>query len=56
MGFPYDTGSWEGVSGAIYMGYGTALPGIFSAIAIVVCIVLLAMGQKTESSKYRDHK
>jgi hypothetical protein len=56
MGFPYDQGTWDGVSGAIFMGFGTSMPGTFTVIAIVVCIVLLALGQKTEASKYRDHK
>ena len=56
MGFPFEKGTWEGVSGAIFMGFGTATPGIFTLIAIVVSVVLLAVGQKTEAAKYRDHK
>ena len=56
MGFPYDQGTWEGVSGAIFMGFGTATPGLFTLIAIVVAVVLLAVGQKTEAAKYRDYK
>ena len=56
MGFPYDTGSYEGVSGAIFMGFGTSMPGMFTVIAIVVAVVLLAAGQATEAAKYRDHK
>ncbi len=56
MGFPYDTGSYEGVSGAIFMGAGTSMPGMFTVLAIVVSVVLLAAGQATEASKYRDHK
>lgn len=56
MGFPYDQGTWEGVSGAIFMGFGTSAPGIYTAIAIIVAIALLAIGQKTEADKYRNHK
>ncbi|MEM6589223.1 MAG: hypothetical protein AAF641_12310 [Pseudomonadota bacterium] len=56
MGFPYDQGTWEGVSGAIFMGFGSAMPGIFTVIAIAVSVALLAIGQKTEAAKYRDHK
>lgn len=56
MGFPYDTGSYEGVSGAIFMGFGTAAPGMFTVIAIAIAVLLLALGQKTEADKYRDHK
>ncbi|MEO0773567.1 MAG: hypothetical protein AAFZ04_10335 [Pseudomonadota bacterium] len=56
MGFPYDTGSYEGVSGAIFMGFGSSMPGIFTVIAIVVAVGLLVAGQATEASKYRNHK
>lgn len=56
MGFPYEPNSWDGVSGAIFMGFGSSMPGMFTVIAIVVAVVLLALGQKTEAGKYRDHK
>ena len=54
MGFPYDPQSWDGVSGPIFMGYGTSMPGIFTVIAIIVCIATLAVGQSKEAAKYRD--
>ena len=56
MGFPYDTGSYEGVSGAIFMGFGSSTPGILTVIAIAVSLALLVMGQAKEASKYRNHK
>ncbi|MEM9498993.1 MAG: hypothetical protein AAGA28_13800 [Pseudomonadota bacterium] len=56
MGFPFDTPSWDGVSGPIFMGTGTSMPGIFTLIAIAVCIAALAFGNSTEASKYRKHK
>lgn len=56
MGFPYDPASWDGVSGPIFMGYGSSMPGIFTAIAIIICIAALVIGQGAEAAKYRDHK
>ena len=56
MGFPYDTPTWDGVSGAIFMGAGGSAPGVYTLIAIVIAILLLVFGQKTEAGKYRDHK
>ena len=56
MGFPFDTPTWDGVSGAIFMGAGGSAPGVYTLIAIIVAILLLAFGQKTEAGKYRDHK
>lgn len=56
MGFPFETATWDGVSGAIFMGYGGALPGIFSVISIVLCIVILAKGQIAEAKSYENYK
>jgi len=56
MGFPFDTASWTDVSGAIFMGAGTSAPGTYSFIAIGLCIIALAVGQKAEASKYSNHK
>ncbi|MEL7257960.1 MAG: hypothetical protein AAFN80_08970 [Pseudomonadota bacterium] len=56
MGFPFDTASWDGVSGAIFPGLGSSMPGTFTVIAIAIAVVLLAFGQKTEAGKYRNHK
>lgn len=56
MGFPFDTPTWDGVSGAIFVGMGTSAPGIYTLIAIVMCVGALVLGQGTESSKYKSHK
>ena len=56
MGFPYEPASWDGVSGPIFMGTGSSLPGTITVIAIIVAILMLVFGQKTEAGKYRDHK
>ncbi|MFK7869258.1 MAG: hypothetical protein AB8B58_08465 [Roseobacter sp.] len=57
MGFPYDNGgTWTDVSGPIFMGAGTAMPGLFALIGIVICIAALAIGQRAEAAKYAKHK
>jgi hypothetical protein len=56
MGFPFDNPSWTDVSGAIFPGAGSAMPGVYAAIAIVLCLVALAIGQKSEAAKYSKHK
>lgn len=56
MGFPFENGTWTDVSGPIFMGHGTSMPGLFTLIAIVVCVVALAVGQRAEAKKYSDHK
>ncbi len=57
MGFPYDNGgTWTDVSGPIFMGAGTAMPGVFTVIGIVICIAALVIGQRAEAAKYAKHK
>ncbi len=56
MGFPFDEASWNEVSGPIFVGAGSSMPGVFTVLAIVVCIVALAMGQRAEAKKYSNHK
>lgn len=56
MGYPYDTASWDAAGGPIFMGWGTSLPGIFTMIAIAICIAALVIGQAAEAAKYRNHK
>jgi hypothetical protein len=56
MGFPYEPASWTDVSGPIFMGAGTAMPGIYALIGIVICIVALAIGQSAENAKYKKYK
>lgn len=56
MGFPFNDPTWEGVSGPIFMGYGSAMPGIFTVISIILCIAALVIGQKAEAEKYKKFK
>ncbi|MEP1765574.1 MAG: hypothetical protein ABJJ53_02805 [Sulfitobacter sp.] len=56
MGFPFEPATWEGVSGPIFMGYGGALPGLFSVISIGLCIAALVIGQKAEAKSYSKYK
>ena len=56
MGFPFETASWEGVSGPIFMGLGSAMPGLFTLIAVGLCIGAIAIGEKAEAAKYAKYK
>ena len=49
MGFPYDVANWAVVDGsqfdgAYFMGAGGLMPGLYSLIAILLCLVVLWMG------------
>jgi len=49
--FPYDEASWSVVDGAMFMGWGSALPGISTAIAAIICVVVLVIGHRSEMEK-----
>jgi hypothetical protein len=49
--FPYDEASWSVVDGAMFAGSGTALPGLTTFIAAVICIAVLVYGQRSETAK-----
>lgn len=49
--FPYDQASWDVVDGAMFMGWGGALPGLTTLIAAIICIVVLVMGQRSGTAK-----
>ena len=49
--FPYDQASWDVVDGAMFMGWGGALPGLTTLIAAIICIVVLVMAQRSETAK-----
>ncbi len=49
--FPYEEASWSVVDGAMFIGWGTALPGITTLIAAIICVVVLVIGQKSEAAK-----
>ena len=56
MGFPFDTPTWDGVSGAIFMGTGGSAPGVYTVIAIVICVAALLLGNVKEHGAYKKHK
>ena len=39
--FPYSEASWSVVDGAMFMGWGSALPGIATLIAAAICVFVL---------------
>ena len=57
MGFPYDEASWSVVDGAMFIGWGSAMPGLWTLIGAIICVAVLVFGQATEVSKTsRYHK
>lgn len=51
MGFPYDEASWSVVDGAMFVGWGSAAPGLYTFIACVICVAVLVYGQRSEANK-----
>ena len=49
--FPYEEASWSVVDGAMFMGWGTSMPGIATFIAATICVVVLVIGQRSETEK-----
>lgn len=49
--FPYEEASWSAVDGAMFMGWGGALPGLTTLIAAIICVVVLVIGQRSEAAK-----
>lgn len=49
--FPYEEASWSVVDGAMFMGWGGALPGLTTLIAMIICVAVLVIGQKSETAK-----
>ncbi|MFD0860218.1 hypothetical protein [Roseovarius aquimarinus] len=54
MGFPYENVDWAAVDGAMFIGWTSALPGICTVLAMIVCVAVLIFGQSTEASKMRN--
>ncbi len=52
MGFPYDSATWDVVDGAMFMGWGSAMPGVYTAIAAVICVYVLWAGNRSEKKQY----
>lgn len=52
--FPYEEASWSVVDGAMFMGWGGALPGLTTLVAAIICVAVLVYGQSTEAKKTRQ--
>ena len=42
--------NWEGVSGAIFTGAGSAMPGIWVWVAIAACVIPLIISAMRDGS------
>ncbi|WP_308917872.1 hypothetical protein [Jannaschia sp. LMIT008] len=51
MGFPYETADWAVVDGAMFVGWGSAMPGLYTLLAVIACAAVLIFGQRTEVTK-----
>jgi hypothetical protein len=56
MGFPYESATWDVVDGPMFMGWGSVMPGIFTAIAIALCVYVLWAGNRDEHKCYDKAK
>ena len=56
MGFPFEKAEWVAGMEAIFPGADGSMPGTWAAIAIIICLGALAIGQRSESAKYKKHK
>ena len=50
--FPYDTADWAAVDGPMFMLANTEWPGIFTAVAAVICVWVLVAGNRSEHEQY----
>lgn len=56
MGFPYETADWSAVDGAMFMGWGGSMPGVYTFIAAVICVAVLWAGNRSEHAKFNKAK
>ena len=49
--FPYPEATWDVVDGAMFIGWGTSLPGITTILAAAICVLVLVIGQRSETAK-----
>lgn len=56
MGFPYDSATWDVVDGAMFMGWGSAMPGFYTFIAAALCVYVLWEGNRRERNSYGKMK
>jgi hypothetical protein len=53
MGFPFESASWDVVEGAMFIGWGTVMPGVYTLIAALICAYTLWSGNRAEQKHYR---
>ena len=53
MGSPLPTESWNGVTGAYYMGMNSMWEPIWLFVSIALCILALWIGGKHEADAYK---
>ena len=53
MGAPFETGTWNGVTGAYYMGLNSGWEVVWLVVSIVMCVGALWVGHKHESEAYK---
>lgn len=51
MLFPSDEANWAAIDGAMFIGWGTILPGLTTLIAAVICVAVLVIGHRSEAAK-----
>ncbi len=49
--FPYEQATWDVVDGAMFQLWGTSMPGFFTFAAMVICVLVLVVGQRSETEK-----
>lgn len=54
MGFPFKEATWDGLEGAMFTGWGGSMPGVYTAIAALICVYVLWAGNRSEQKKYKE--
>lgn len=52
MGFPYEGSDWAAVDGAMFMGWGGSMPGVYTVIAMAICVYVLWAGNRSEKKRF----
>jgi hypothetical protein len=52
MGFPFEEASWSAVDGAMFIGWGSSMPGIFTLLAAAICTWVLLQGNISEHKRF----
>jgi hypothetical protein len=56
MNFPYEGADWALVDGAMFMGWGTVMPGVYTFIAAAICVYVLWAGNRSEHKQFDKTK